>query len=126
MCKWCYSLMARPLLATLFTSAEGIGFANVEYGVGCHDWQGIDIDLKRAFEVFDDMQEEENRALSLLNYILALIVAKFGYSVSWGGSAQMAGLLFVFGGATGLMLVIGLITMVVFYATWHPSVSSPN
>lgn len=36
MCKWCYSLMARPLLATLFTSAEGIGFANVEYGVGCH------------------------------------------------------------------------------------------
>lgn len=66
------------------------------------------------------------QALSLLNYILALIVAKFGYSVSWAGSAQMAGLLFVFGGATGLMLVIGLITMVVFYATWHPSVSSPN
>ncbi|KAG5054820.1 hypothetical protein JHK85_007330 [Glycine max] len=60
---------------------------------------------------------------SLLYYILALIVAMSGYSVAWGGSAKMSGLLFVFGGATSLVLLLSIIIIVVLYAAWC---SSPN
>lgn len=58
---------------------------------------------------------------SLLYYILALIVAMSGYSVAWGGSAKMSGLLFVFGGATSLVLLLSIIIIGVLYGC-----SSPN
>lgn len=58
---------------------------------------------------------------SLLYYILALIVAMSGYSVSWGGSAKMSGLLFVFGGTTSLILLLCIIIIVLLYATWCSS-----